>query len=340
MVVRGETVLIKSPQKQRGVALIVVLLIVAMIAIIATNINSRNQISVRRTINLAQYDQAYWYAISAEELAKKVLKQDLDDADEGKVHRQQYWAQADVVFPAELGEIGGRISDMQACFNINALSIETKEVENGQPKLPLAATQYKGLLVALGMDDFSAERLTHTLKDYIDEDTVASPFGAEDADYESRTIPYRAANTLMNHRSELRAVIGYSQDIYVKLAPYICAIPGNDRQVLNVNTIEVEHAALLAGMFDNKISVGEAESIINQRPGDGYDSIEDFWANGSISSLRTEKNLESSFSLKSSYFLLEAGAKVDGATFRMESVMRVAGGNQLDILTRQYGGQK
>ncbi|QYJ84498.1 type II secretion system minor pseudopilin GspK [Shewanella rhizosphaerae] len=328
------------PGKQRGVALIVVLLIVAMIAIIATNINSRNQISVRRTINLAQYDQAYWYAISAEELAKKVLKQDLDDADEGKVHRQQYWAQADVVFPAEQGEIGGRISDLQACFNLNALAIETTEVENGQPKLPLPAVQFKGLLVALGMDDFSAERLTHTLKDYIDEDTVASPFGAEDADYESRTVPYRAANTLMSHRSELRAVIGFSQEVYLKLAPYICVIPGYDRQVLNVNTIEVEQAALLAGMFDNKISVGEAESIINQRPGDGYDSLDDFWSNGSISGLRQDKNLESSFSLKSKYFLLEAGAKVDSATFRMQSVLRVGGNNQLDVLTRQYGGQK
>nr|WP_198387173.1 type II secretion system minor pseudopilin GspK [Shewanella marisflavi] len=328
------------PGKQRGVALIVVLLIVAMIAVIATNINSRNQISVRRTINLAQYDQAYWYAISAEELAKKVLKQDLEDADEGKVHLQQYWAQADVVFPAEQGEIGGRITDMQSCFNLNALSIETNEVENGQPKLPLAAIQFKGLLVALGMDDFSAERLTHTLKDYIDEDTVASPFGAEDADYESRTVPYRAANTLMSHRSELRAVLGYSQDVYLKLAPYICAIPGYDRQVLNVNTIEVEQAALLAGMFDNKISVGEAESIINQRPGDGYETIEDFWSNGSIAGLRQEKNLSSSFSLKSNYFLLEAGAKVDSAVFRMQSVLRVGGNNQLDVLTRQYGGQK
>lgn len=330
----------KLPSQQHGVALIVVLLIVAMIAMIATNINGRNQLSVRRTINLAQYDQAYWYAISAEELAKKVLKQDLEDADDGKIHRQQYWAQANVVFPAEQGEIGGKISDMQACFNINALSMVTKEVENGQPKLPLPAIQFKGLLVALGMDDFAAERLTHTLKDYIDEDTVASPFGAEDADYESRTVPYRAANTLMNHRSELRAVIGFSQEIYLKLAPYICAIPGNDRQVLNVNTIEVEHAALLAGMFDNKISIGEAESIINQRPGDGYDTTDDFWSNGSITALRTEKNLESSFSLKSQYFLLEAGAKVDSATFRLESVLRVAGNNKLDVLTRQYGGQK
>lgn len=231
----------QSPAKQRGVALIVVLLIVAMVVIIATNITSRNQLSMRRTLNLAQYDQAYWYAISAEELAKKILKQDLDDS-EGRVHKQQYWAMSDVVFPAEYGEIAGKISDMRSCFNLNALSVTTKDVENGQPKLPLAAKQYKALLVSLGMDDFTADHLTQTLKDYIDEDTVASPYGAEDAEYEARHVPYRAANTLMNHRSELRAVMGYTQDIYLKLLPYICVIPGSDRQLLNVNTIEIGRA--------------------------------------------------------------------------------------------------
>ncbi len=331
---------IKSPKKQRGVALLVVMLIVAMIALIAANINGRNQISVRRTINLAQYDQAYWYALSAEELAKKVLKQDLEDSDNGEIHLQQYWAQTDVVFPAEYGEIGGNISDMQSCFNINALSMKTTEVENGQPKLPLPAKQFKGLLVALGMDDFSAERLTHTLKDYLDEDTTASIYGAEDAEYESRTVAYRAANTLMNHRSELRAVLGFDQEIYNKLAPYICAIPGYDRQVLNVNTIKVEKAAILAGMFDNKISVGEAESIINQRPADGYDSIDDFWNTGSISSLKGESNISSSFGIKSNYFLLEATTKVDSAVFRLDSVLRVSGKTKVEVLTRQYGGQK
>ncbi|MCP3129367.1 type II secretion system minor pseudopilin GspK [Shewanella sp. KJ2020] len=325
--------------KQRGVALIVVLLIVALVVIIATNITSRNQLSMRRTLNLAQYDQAYWYAMSAEELAKKILKQDLEDS-EGRVHRQQYWAMSDVVFPAEHGEIGGKITDMRACFNLNALSVTTKELENGQPKLPLAARQYKALLTSLGMDDFTADHLTQTLKDYIDEDTVASPYGAEDAEYEARHVPYRAANTLMNHRSELRAVIGYTQDIYLKLLPYICVIPGNDRQLLNVNTLEGEQAALLAAMVDNQISVGEAESIINQRPGDGFAKIDDFYGSSSMGSIKWEDAMKSSFVVDSQYFLLASGAKVDNAIFRMESVLKTSSGNKIDVLTRQFGGQK
>lgn len=331
----------KLPNKQRGVALIVVLLIVAMVAIIATNINSRNQLSMRRTLNVAQYDQAFWYALSAEELAKKVLKQDFKDSKD-RVHLQQYWAQADVVFDVDNGVITGKISDMRACFNLNSLAVEDKDKNNtnGRDKLSLAATQYKGLLVALGMDEFSAERLTYTLKDYIDEDTRSSQFGAEDAEYESRYVPYRAANTLMSHRSELRAVMGYSQDLYLKLLPYVCAIPGNTQQLLNVNTVKLEQAALLAGMFDGKMSVGDAEGVINQRPGDGFKEIEDFKENSSVANLLSDDALlSSSFAIDSKYFRLEAGAKVDTAVFSLESVIKVEG-SSFDILTRQFGGQK
>lgn len=327
------------PRHQRGVALIVVLLVVALIAVIATNITGRNQLSIRRTMNLAQYDQAYWYALSAEELAKKVLKQDLDDSKDS-VHRQQYWAQADVVFPVEGGQIAGKMYDMRACFNVNALSAPMEKDDSGRPTLPTAAKQFQGLLIAMGMDEFAAERLAHTLKDYIDDDAVAGSFGAEDAEYESRNVPYRAANTLMSHKSELRAVLGFNQAIYIKLSPYVCAIPGEDKQLLNVNTIEVEQAPILAGMLNNKISVEEAESVIGERPSDGFDTLEDFWAVNSLGALNLKEDEKSSFAITSDYFLLEAGAKVDNAVFKLDSVLKRGEKNFMDVISRQYGGQK
>ena len=327
--------------KQKGIALIVVLLIVAVVSAVAANITTRNQIAVKRTINLADYDQAYWYAISAEELTKKVLKQDLEDS-EGKVHLQQYWAQSDVIFPVENGQIKGTISDMRSCFNINALSVNAQKNKNGsQQKKPLAVEQFADLLVNLGMEPFNAEKMAFNIKDYIDDGTSPNPFGGGDAAYESRDVPYRAARTLMNHRSELRAVIGVTQDVYRKLEPYVCAIPGNNQQVLNVNTIKVEHAALLSAMLLNKVSVGEAESVINQRSGSGYDTIEDFWSSPELSGISGQGQLlKSAFAIKSKYFSLDAAAKVDDAVFRLESILKVGKNNIVDVLTRQYGGQK
>ncbi|MGL4473595.1 MAG: type II secretion system minor pseudopilin GspK [Shewanella sp.] len=328
-----------STKRQSGVALLVVLLIVVILASLATDISSRNQLEVRRTLNLAQYDQAYWYAMSAEQLVKKVLKQDLDDSD-GTVHLQQYWALADVVFPAEHGQISGKITDMRSCFNLNALSQQTKEVENGAPKMPLPTRQFQALLVALGMDEYSAERLSHNLKDYVDADDMVSPSGAEDAEYEARTVPYRAANNLLQHRSELRAVIGFTQDIYQKLQPYVCAIPGDDRQLLNVNTLQAEQAPLLAAMLDNQISVGEAQNIIGQRPNGGFEKITEFWEIGSVSNLQQNDVMKSSIVVDSQYFLLQAGAKVDDAVFLMDTVFKRQSGNKMAVIARQFGGQK
>ena len=333
---------VRSSHKQQGIALIVVLLIVAVVSAVAANITTRNQIAVKRTINLADYDQAYWYAISAEELAKKVLKQDLDDS-EGKVHLQQYWAQSDVIFPVENGQIKGTITDMRSCFNVNALSVHApKPSQNGgQRKKPLAVEQFTDLLVNLGMEPFNAEKMAYNIKDYIDDGTQPNPFGGGDAVYESRDVPYRAARTLMSHRSELRAVIGVTKDVYRKLEPYVCAIPGNNQQVLNVNTIKVEHAALLAAMLQNKISEGEAESVINQRNANGYEDINDFWSTPELNGISGQNQLlKSAFAIKSEYFALDAAAKVDDAVFRLESVLKVGKNNLVEVLTRQYGGQK
>lgn len=332
----------KFAHKQQGVALIVVLLIVVVVSAVAADITTRNQVAVKRTINLADYDQAYWYAISAEELAKKVLKQDMEDS-EGKVHLQQYWAQSDVIFPVENGQIKGKITDMRACFNINALSVNAPKANQngGQQRKPLAVEQFAALLTNLGMEAFNAEKLAFNIKDYIDDGTQPNPFGGGDSAYESRDVPYRASRTLMSHRSELRAVIGMTQEIYRKLEPYVCAIPGNNQQVLNVNTIEAEHAALLAAMLQNKISVAEAESVINQRTASGYGELSDFWATPELSGVSGQNQLlKSAFAVQSEYFALNAAVKVDNAVFRLESVLKLGKNHVADVLTRQYGGQR
>ena len=53
----------RSMHKQRGVALIIVFMIVALVVIIATDMGSRLQIQVKRASNIKDNNQAYWYAM-------------------------------------------------------------------------------------------------------------------------------------------------------------------------------------------------------------------------------------------------------------------------------------
>ncbi|GAA4891271.1 type II secretion system minor pseudopilin GspK [Ferrimonas pelagia] len=330
-------------KRQRGVALLTVLLVLVVITTIGTAMTQRSQISIRRTVNLNQFDQAYWYALSSEALAKRALKQDFEDAD-GTVHLQQYWATASVVYPLDHGQIAGTIDDLRSCFNLNGLSQDlTDEEKKTDPyQKPLAARQFMAMLDALDVDSYTSELLADRIKDFVDGDSDPSgSFGAEDPEYSAREYPYRTPNQPMAHHSELRAVLGTSPELYQFLTDYVCAIPGEDRQVLNVNTVTEDQAALLVGMLEGKISLSEAESLISNRPGDGWESTEKFWEERSLQRLTDlSAQAKATMSVDSSYFRLTAGAQVDNAVFRLESILRRGGDNNLTVLTRQYGGQQ
>ncbi|TKB47646.1 general secretion pathway protein GspK [Ferrimonas sediminicola] len=328
--------------RQKGVALLTVLLVLAVMTTIAASFNERSRLAVRRTVNHHQLTQAYWFALSVEELAKRALKQDMEDAD-GTVHLQQYWATADVIYPVEGGQLIGHVDDMRSCFNLNALGQELTQAEKSENpnQKPLVQKQFQAMLEDLGMDLYLAEMTTERLHDYIDEDDRAEgSYGAEDPDYEAREVPYRAANQPLWHHSEMRTVLGISQPMYEVLKEYVCAIPGETTQVVNVNTVPVERASLLVGMFDGKLSRGQVEDLIANRPPDGWEDISKFWQESLVQGVKLDDKAKSSLVVDSKYFRLRAAAKVDNTLFRLETVLQRSGGTRFVALTRQYGGQQ
>jgi general secretion pathway protein K len=52
-----------------------------------------------------------------------------------------------------------------------------------------------------------------------------NPDGAEDSVYMGQTPPYRTANRYITSTSELLALPGFGRDRYLKLAPYVAALP-------------------------------------------------------------------------------------------------------------------
>jgi general secretion pathway protein K len=104
-------------RQQRGVALIVVLLIVALVSILATQMGSRLQLNVLRASNIKDNNQAYWYAMGAEHYARKSIAQ-LLEAKKGVLSLEGDWSEP-LAFPLEGGGIQAQLLDMQACFNVN-----------------------------------------------------------------------------------------------------------------------------------------------------------------------------------------------------------------------------
>ena len=148
--------------KSKGVALITVMLVVALAAIIATQMLARLQLQVQRTSNINLNQQAYWYAMGAEAFAKRVLFNSFEDEAE-KPHLGQFWAQGETSYPVDFGQITGEIFDLHACLNLNALKKDDGEdgdTETGNSKsakkLPVREVLER-LIVSLNIenvDDF------------------------------------------------------------------------------------------------------------------------------------------------------------------------------------------
>ena len=71
-----------SGSRQRGIALITVLLVFALAAIIASDVASRIYRDIRKTSNLINSKQAYHYALAGEQFARQILFRDYRDEKE------------------------------------------------------------------------------------------------------------------------------------------------------------------------------------------------------------------------------------------------------------------
>lgn len=325
------------PAKQQGMALLVVLLILSVMVIIASNMSGRLQLELRRTSHLTSGKQAGWYALSAEALVSKVLAEDFKK--EPKiVHLGQNWARKDAIFPVEDGQLTGELSDEQACFNLNSLSVAKKEGNDGEDLnlQPYPVQVFRELLKQLNVDEYEAAQITDAIRDWTDKDTVlVSSLGAEDAYYEGLKPPYLTANQWMLSKDELRAVRGVSAPIYQRLSAYVCALP-NDKLKVNINTLSSEHSILLSALYLGKLSIDEANRALLERPKNGWQEAKLLTDQLSVA-LDSIKGLKESLVVKSDYFMAQIVAQVGDRRAWLSSHFQRSQENKLVLLRRQQG---
>jgi len=223
------------------------------------------------------------------------------------VSLDQIWATPGMVFPVDNGTISGSLKDFRSCFNINAIA--QADSDNGRA---LPVRQFQALLEALEIEEYQAEVISESVRDWIDtNNTVDGSQGAEDRIYEARTVPYLTANNLMVDISELRGVQGVTAAIYERIVPYLCALPVED-QLINVNTVDVEQPEILYALFAPEVplSIEDFEQLLEDRPVSGWSSTSDFLAENILTSYSIPGDITSQLSVTSEYFHLYGVAEI------------------------------
>lgn len=119
-------------KKQRGMALLMVLLMMSLMAIVAVNINDHWQRSLARTQSQQDRLRAKWLLLGGEIYAQQRWRQ--------AGEQRKAWGASGAAFSmrTEEGEVAIRLRRVDACFNVNALiraagSTEVGDSEGAPP---------------------------------------------------------------------------------------------------------------------------------------------------------------------------------------------------------------
>ena len=290
----------RTTSSQRGVALVMAIIVVAIGTMIAVNLIWRGTLDLRRTESALAADQGLMYVQGAEAWAADILRQDLVDSPESD-HLGELWATELPPLPVDGGAITGRLEDLQGRFNLNNLiGADGKENE-------LARRQFERLLVSVEADP----ALAGAVVDWLDPDTeLRFPSGGEDVVYSDADPPYRTANSTITSTSELMAIAGFDRDTYRRLAPYITVLPQGTK--LNVNTAS---DVVLASLSDD-IDIATATSLVEQRGEAEFVDI-----NGTFEGL-VEPDVLKELDGVSEHFLLTATVTLGKNQLTMRSVLQ------------------
>ena len=267
--------------KQKGAALLMVLMVLAVVSVLAANSGEQVRYLMKRAENVQLLEQAYWYGLGGEELAREVLMRDVSQS---YTHLKQDWATQGAVFPIDGGSLKGEIQDLNHCFNLNAL----REGDAREKEVPLAHQVFTALIKALDIPEYNAEILRQRIKDWIDADAaVTGHQGLEFGYYTDKGVPYSVPNQLMVDRTELYLLNTGVEELEQKVMPFLCALP-NELLEINVNTLQENDAPLLVALTLGKVELEKAQSIIQQRPESGFTSLDDFWESTDLEEISAE----------------------------------------------------
>ena len=289
-----------SAASQRGVALVMALLVVAIGTMIAVNLMWQGTLDLRRTDAALAADQGLLYMQGAEAWAADILQQDLVDSPESDNLGEQ-WAFELPPLPVDGGAIVGKLEDLQGRFNLNNL-VSANGTEN-----ELARQQFERLLFRLDVDP----ALAGAVVDWLDPDTeLRFPTGGEDVVYSDSDPPYRTANSPITSASELMAVAGFDRDTYRLVAPYVTVLPSGTK--LNVNTAS---DVVLSSLSDD-IDIATAGSLVEQRADGEFVDIDETFAG------LVEPDVLAEIDGVSEHFLLTATVTLGSNQLTMRSLLQ------------------
>jgi general secretion pathway protein K len=357
-----------GPHKQRwyqpltdeaGVALVLTLVIVTLVAVIVLELNYLMRVDVHTSTNFRDGVRSYYLAKSGVNLVRELFSRNIQELEEVK---NTLLAGGSHTLPIGEGSASIRVIDETGKININALAIEAgtpQQTAGAQsPGRTAGARSPQGrggaqsreapttspwiqitqdLFQRLGVDP----TLVGAIIDWIDvDDLPTGSGGAESSYYRGLEKPYTARNGAMETIAELRLIKGFTDEVLLKLGArrvggivdpatnlYLTALPPAQGGGWRVNLNTAPPAILNSLTRD----VGRfADAIVQQRAQRRIDKISDLQQLG-ISG-EALQDFERLGTLTSLYYAVEARGTIGDMVKQITALIQTGSDQSSQIL--------
>ena len=278
------------PGNQRGVAMILTLLILTLLVTTGLELNRAMQVEANLAGNFRDLTQASYIAQSGVEIARALIQEDEPSYDSS----DERWAQFETlaVFSSQLfkeGHFTGQIMDESSKFNPNGL-VDSFGIVNQKKK-----NQLERLFSLLG---HNPEKIDAVL-DWLDPDEQKRPLGAEREYYASLKRSYVPKNGPLESLGELLMIKGidiitfYGADEREGLGQYLTLYSDGK---ININTAGIQVLMSLSPRVDQSM----AQAVL------GYRSTKPFRLNEDLRSIpgwdQIYAEISSEITVRSNFF--------------------------------------
>ena len=338
---------VSSNTPQAGIALLTVLALVATMSLAATFALGATASYVANLKSVNRQSTTYWEDRSAQS-AGQTLYQVLIESTQGKLTDIYLAEQKPIIIPLPDGIATIVGFEASNCFNINVLGQSASDIsepqtsqadsETATPQTHSMSAVYIRLLTHLGVDEYTATSLHDHLADWTDSDVISRPSGAEDETYSVRSKSHNAGNRPFLQVSDLRVLEGYTTELIEGIAPYLCAYRADTPIVLNINTLSLAQAPLLAAMYSSELDVDTATQILSLRPTGGWTDVKSFKEDDDIALLDAASLNDAALSISSSHIGFEMQLDTGGITSVYRYVYGLDSAQKTTLMSRRKIG--
>ena len=309
-----------NPFREKGVALIYVLLIVSVIILMATEMLTQLRLNTDKNRVFLERTQARHYAMGAEQYVALLLEQDFQEDTKSQVFvdsLDEQWNIQRPEFNTDQGIIDIQVVDEQGRFNINSLA--SKQAAQN-------LTILKNLLFAQGIE----QQVASTITDWIDEDQNTSPGGAEDNFYLIKDTPHRTPDSMAVSISELRSMRDLNKASLKGITPLLTALP--ESTSININTAPPEVLAAIS----RQLSLSHITSIVNARDQEPLTTIDDI---NKIPGLQQKSDIfqAAGIAFSSRYYSAIITATYRDTQFEMKTLLHRDEKGEVTVVGREFG---